>query len=148
MQQPQQGGPIYNCVLADGTGTAGPRLTAWFQAWASSQGIALEPGTLNLCADRDVLPPSRFLSLRPWDAALQLQFRKQQTGYDPRLYPIVLEGSQRAWLFRWSHLTDLHNFVGDTPSCTRLRRCEVIAEVNLTNLWNLNVGSTLSLLFA
>jgi hypothetical protein len=139
---------IYHCSLADGTGTAGLHLTPWFQAWAASTKLRLEPGTLNLCADRDVVPPATDISLRPWDAALALQFRKAQQGYDPRLYPILLRRTQRAWLFRWADLASLAAFVGDTQACSHHRRCEIIAEANLTKLWSLGPGSSLEMQFS
>lgn len=138
----------YRCTLADGTGTAGPYLTPFVNAWASAQGLTLEPGTLNLCADREPDLPTDFISLRPWDYALTLQFRKHQLGYDPRLYELILEGAQGAWMFRWSDLQHLHNFVGDTRTCLGRRHCEIVAEVNLTRLWNLTAASVVTLNFA
>ena len=140
---------IYTCApTSDGTGSASEHLSAWFQAWASSKGITLEPGTLNLCADRDVVPPPDFISLRSFDAVLLLGWRKIQAGYDPRLYPILLRGSQRAWLFRWADVENLRDFVGDTAQCAYLRRCEVIGEINFTKEWTLTSGTKVSLAFA
>ena len=100
-----------------------------------------------MCADCDVAPPATYICLRPWDDALSLSFRKAQSGYDPRLYEVRLEGKQRAWLFRWSDLSHLQNFVGDTSACKGSRRCEVVAEVNLTELWSLNNRSVVTLEF-
>jgi hypothetical protein len=148
MQQRVEVLDTYECQVTDGTGTAGRHLTAWFAAWASLQGLSLAPGTLNLCAVCDVTPPAAFISLRPWDGELHLEGRKRQTGYDPRLYPVLLRGSQGAWLFRWSDVEHLAGFVADGPSCSRLRRCEVIAELNLTRLWDLQPGSKVTLRFA
>src|SRR5690349_12530936 len=89
----------YNCVKTDGTGTAGPHLTPLFQAWAASKGMALVPGTLNLCAHRDVVLPDAFIRLKPWDAFLQLPRQKEKVGYDPRLYFVALNATQPAWVF-------------------------------------------------
>lgn len=100
-----------------------------------------------MCAHRDVAPPATYICLRPWDHALSLSFRKAQPGYDPRLYEVRLEGKQRAWLFRWSDLSHLQNFVGDTAACRGLRRCEIVAEVNLTKFWSINDRSVVTLEF-
>ena len=92
----------YNCKKTDGNGSASPYLTPLFQAWAESKGLAIVPGTLNLCAHRDIVCPAEFISLRPWEVALTLEWRKRTVGYDPRLYFVALENKQPAWLFRWS----------------------------------------------
>lgn len=132
---------------ADGTQSAGPILGPWFQAWARSQGLSLEAGSLNLCADRDVEPPEDHIPIREWDSVMTLKYRKETPGYDPRLYPIVLMGIQRAWLFRWAALPDLHRFVSDTAECLLRRRCEVIGELNFTAKWRLSPGDIVTLAF-
>ena len=121
-------------------GYGGSLLTPLFQAWATQKGLSLAPGTLNLCAHRDVVLPAEFARLQPWDAALTLDWRTTP-GYDPRLYFIALTNKQPAWLFRWSDDAYIQNFVGDTPACAARRRCEVIAEVNLSALWPLDSGA-------
>jgi len=118
----------YRCRVTDGTGTATDALGPLFHAWAASKRMELVPGTLNLCADRDLVFPSGHLSLRPWDAALNMPERKRTPGYDPRLYWVVLNSQYSGWLFRWSDEAHLANFVADTPGCLARRRCEVIAE--------------------
>lgn len=137
----------YDCRKTDGRGTAGPFLSPLFQAWADSKGLSIVPGTLNLCAHRDVVLPSEFISLRPWDAALRLEWQKAKPGYDPRLYFVALQNAQPAWLFRWSDDAHISHFVGDTPGCAARRRCEVIAEVQLSTLWPLDTGQVVQLRF-
>jgi hypothetical protein len=137
----------YRCRKTDGTGTAGPILTPLFQAWATPKGLHLASGTLNLCAHRDVVLPAEFARLQPWDAALSLDWRKTTPGYDPRLYFIALTNRQPAWLFRWSDDEHIQNFVGDTPGCPARRRCEVIAEVNLSALLRLDTGAEVTFHF-
>ena len=130
----------YKCRKTDGTGTAGAYLTPFFQAWAKEKGLQLVAGTLNLCAHRDVVLPPEFIRLQPWDTALSLEWRKTTQGYDPRLYFIAMTDRTPAWLFRWSDDAHIHNFVGDTAGCTARRRCEIIAEVNLSAVWPLDSG--------
>jgi len=125
----------YRCRKTDGTGTAASFLTPMFQAWANSRRIQIVPGTLNLCAEQDLKLPLEYLSLRPWDDALALPQRKATPGYDPRLYFVVLNHREPAWLFRWSAPDARTNFVGNTPSCVAHRRCELIAETDLSHLW-------------
>jgi len=137
----------YQCRKTDGTGTAGPLLTPLFQAWAGQKGLRLVPGTLNLCAHRDVALPAECARLQPWDTALTLDWRKATPGYDPRLYFIALTNRQPAWLFRWSDDAYIQNFVADTPGCSARRRCEVIAEVNLSALWPLDAGAEVTFHF-
>ena len=137
----------YNCTKTDGTGSAGLYLTPLFQSWASSVGLVLVPGTLNLCAHRDVILPPDFIRLAPWDATLNLPGRKVTPGYDPRLYFAALERTQPVWVFRWSDDGYIQNFVGDTPGCPARRRLEVVAEVHLSSLWPLDGGQTVALHF-
>ena len=137
----------YNCTKTDGTGTAGPHLTPLFQAWALSKGLSLAPGTLNLCAHRDVVLPSEFIRLKAWDSVLDLTWRKDIPGYDPGLYFAALNGRQPAWVFRWSDDAYLESFVGDTERCSARRRCEVVAETHLSSLWPLDTGETVLLQF-
>ncbi len=137
----------YNCKKTPGNGSASPYLTPLFQAWGESRRLAIVPGTLNLCAHRDVICPTEFISLRPWDRALTLEWRKSQPGYDPRLYFVVLENKEPGWLFRWSDDRDMGNFVGDTPDCDARRFCELIAETHLSSLWPLDSGHTVQLRF-
>src|SRR5262245_29483854 len=125
----------YRCRKTNGTGTAAHFLTPMFQAWADSRKVPIVPGTVNLCADRDVEVPIGHATLRPWDFALQLPERKAIPGYDPRLYFVVLNLKQPAWLFRWSAPKYLANFVGDTAECAAFRHCELIAEDDLSYLW-------------
>jgi len=115
-------------------------MTPFFVAWGATVGLRIVPGTLNLSADREVLPPDTFIPLRPWDHALTLREWKAQPGYDPRLYEVVLDRSIRAWLFRWSAPGSLHHFSGK-------RSCEVIAEVNLTETLGLTAESTTIMAF-
>ena len=137
----------YNCIKTDGTGTAGPLLSPFFQAWGAARGIVLTPGTLNLCAHRDVVLPIDFVSLKSWDSALSLEWRKQTMGYDPRLYLVALNRTEPAWVFRWSDVSYLGNFVGDTPECVARRRLEVVAETNLSERLGLQEGSTTTVHF-
>lgn len=137
----------YRCRKTDGTGTAGPYLTPLCQSWAASVGLALVSGTLNLCAHREVLLPPEHIKLRPFDSALALAFRKDTPGYDPRLYFVKLERQQPAWLFRWSDRAYLPSFVGDTEGCAAARRCELVAEVRLSDLWPLDAGHEITLSF-
>jgi hypothetical protein len=123
----------YQCRTTDGTGTAGPLLTPWFQEWAVSRGLVLVPGTFNLCAHRDIETPPEFIRLAQWDSALALPARKATPGYDPRLYFVVLDNRYPAWLFRWCDTMHLGNFVGDTTGCRATRRCELVAETQLSS---------------
>ena len=109
--------------------------------------LRFAPGTLNLCTDRDVIVPDRFISLRPWDYALNLPEWKRQPGYDPRLHEITVEGAIRAWLFRWSAPASLEYFVGNRGGCLRRQACEIIAEVNLTDTLRLTTRSTFTMAF-
>jgi len=118
----------YHCRKTDGTGTATQFLTPLFQVWATSRGIALVPGTLNLCADRDLVLPSDYISLRPWDSVLTMPDRKATAGYEPRLYFVVLNSHHPGYMFRWCDDSHLANFVGDTSDCLARRRCEVVTE--------------------
>ncbi len=118
----------YRCHKTNGTGTASQFLTPLFQAWASSKKLTIVPGTLNLCADRELICPVDHISLRPWDTALNMPVRKATIGYDPRLYFVVLNSRHPAWIFRWCDDGHLANFVGDTPACPARRHCEVITE--------------------
>jgi hypothetical protein len=138
----------YRCRKTDGTGTAGPYLTPLFQAWAASVGLSLAPGTLNLCAHRDVELPTEYVRLTDFDAALNLPRRKLTPGYDPRLYAVSLQDIQPAWLFRWSDQAHLANFVGDRDGCSALQRCEVVAEVHLSGRWGLDAGAEITLRFS
>lgn len=137
----------YNCVKTDGTGTAGPLLTPMLQAWASTKRITLAPGTLNLCAHRDVVIPEEHIALRPWDSRLDIPWRKESPGYDPRLYFVALDGTKPAWVFRWSDNEHLNSFVGDTPGCLAPRRLEVVSEVKLSSLLDLDGGRVVKLQF-
>ncbi len=118
----------YHCRKTDGTGTAATYLTPLFQAWGAAKKIDIVPGTLNLCAASDLVFPSGYISLRPWDSALMMPNRKATPGYDPRLYFVVLNSHHPGWVFRWSDDAHLANFVGDTTGCLARRRCEVITE--------------------
>jgi len=137
----------YRCRMADGTGSAGPILTPLFRAWAEPNGLKLVAGTLNLCANRPVAPPAECDRLTPYDSALQFPQRKATPGYDPRLYLIVLQDTQPAWLFRWSDNQHISNFVADTAGCPATHRCEVIAEDHLSELWGLDRGGSVMLRF-
>jgi hypothetical protein len=117
----------YRCHKIAGTGTASRYLTPLFQAWAESRRVEVLPGTLNLCADRDLVFPSGHISLRPWDWALDMPERKGTPGYDPRLYFVVLNG-HAAWLFRWCEERHIPSFVGDTEGCLARRHCEIVTE--------------------
>ena len=118
----------YQCRKTDGTGTATQFLTPLFQEWAASRGIVVVPGTLNLCADRDLVLPSGYTSLRPWDSVLNMPDRKTSAGYDPRLYFVVLNSGHPGYMFRWCDDSHLASFVDDTPGCLARRRCEVVTE--------------------
>ena len=118
----------YRCRKTDGTGTAGEFLTPLFQAWADSKKLTIVPGTLNLCADRDLVLPADHIPLRPLDAALNMPRRKATAGYDPRLYFVVLNSRHPAWMFRWSDDAHMGNFIGDTAVCGARRHCEIITE--------------------
>src|SRR5262245_51369308 len=135
------GSSVYTCRRMRGNGSASFYLSPLFDAWAADAGLRLAPGTLNLCADRSVEVPEMCIPLSPWDYALLLPARKAQPGYDPRLYLVVINGTIRAWLFRWSATAHMHHFVGDLTGCPRPRNCEVVAETNLTEALGLTVSS-------
>ena len=118
----------YRCRTTHGTGTASQFLTPLFQAWADSRKLTIVPGTLNLCADRDLVVPTDHISLRPWDSALNMPTRKTTAGYDPRLYFVVLNSHHPGWMFRWCDDAHLANFVGNTAACSARRHCEIITE--------------------
>jgi len=140
--------PVYKCeVLPDGTGSASACLTPMLNAWAAEKGIELFPGTLNLCADRDVQVPARFISLSDHHHLALPKERRAQPGFNPRLHPAKLQGDQPCWIYRWSGPEDLRTFVGDADGCPAERRCEVIAEVGLRATFALKKGDILSLEF-
>src|SRR5260370_9267522 len=100
----------YRCRKTDGTGTAGEFLTPLVQAWADSKKLTIVPGTLNLCADRDLVCRLLLEKKQPWDAALNMPRRKATAGYDPRLYFVVLNSRHPAWMFRWPYDPHMGNF--------------------------------------
>ena len=137
--------PTYRCVVQPGTGSAAPFLTPMLDAWASAAGLTLEPGTLNLCADRTPVVSQSFQSLHAYTHLVQPSWRRRQSGFDPRLYPVTLNGKVPAWLYRWSAEADLHTFVGDTPLCPAERHCEIVATSNLRASMGLKDGDVLTL---
>ena len=68
-------------------------------------------------------------------------------GYAPRLYPVTLNGSVRAWLFRWSDPKYLSSFCNPDPAvCPKADRyCEIVAKVNLRAALGVTDGDEVSL---
>jgi hypothetical protein len=117
------------------------------RAWAASQGISIADGTLNLCADRTVVPTSAPTSLRDHAHLAEPAWRRTQAGFDPRLYPIRLQNAVDAWLFRWCDEEHLRAFVGDPPNCAAERHCEIIARERLRTSMELSDDDILEMVF-
>lgn len=141
---------IYECCVTAGTGSATSGLTPLIQAWGAAERISLFPGTLNLCADQHVQLPSSFIALGIYARFLpdEVAFRRGQPGFDPRLYPVVLNGRHKAWLFRWSDEAYRTCFVGDSERCLSSRACEIVASSKLRVALGLVDGSRVRLSFA
>src|SRR5215210_6882011 len=108
-------------------------------AWAQTRGFNLAKGTLNLCADRPVNPTSTPIYLAEHKHLAQPLERQNQAGFDPRLYPVMLD-DQHAWLYRWSDEKNLKTFVGNTDRCNAVRHCEIVAEMNLREALDVDDG--------
>jgi CTP-dependent riboflavin kinase len=134
--------------LGPGTRSAGPCLSPMFDAWGASKGISLYPGTLNLCADDAVVVPNEFESLDEVKHLVIPEWRQFQTGFSPRLYPVLLNSSEVAWLFRWSEQDFLKCFVGNSDNCLPEHRCEIISTKQLTAELRLKPGAAVRLEFA
>jgi len=107
--------------------------------------MTLVPGTLNLCANRPVELLSECVSLAAFHDLALPQWRRDQPGFDPRLYLGRLAGSQTCWLYRWSAPSHLTTFVGEADGCPPAHRCEIVAEVKLRDALELTEGSLVTL---
>lgn len=139
----------YSCnVLGRGTHSFSTHVHPFLvEPWAQSQGLTIQPGSLNLCCDRFVEMPSEYISLRPYATgpyATREAHQCQKDGYDPRLYSAYLNEALRVWIFRWCGSEHLEQFVGE-PDCPRHQRCEIVAEVHLRNTLDLKDGDRLLL---
>ena len=103
-------------------------------AWAGSRGIRLYPGTANACSSQDLTFPQYHSSLSAFQHLFQLEQRRRQPGFAPRLYHIrILIGAHPvfAWIFRWSENDSGLGFVGDTLACQAARSLEIVAMVGV-----------------
>lgn len=140
--------PAYVCrLLSGGTGSAALCLGPMIRAWGERRGLAVVPGTLNLCADRPVVVPAVSETLASVAHMVLPPSRRGTVGYSPRLYPVMLAETQRAWLYRWSEPAQLRSFVGDADSCHAEARCEVVAGVRLRDALHIAEGDTVTLRF-
>ena len=135
----------YSCVLIEGTGTATQYIAPLLDAWAASRRITLAPGTLNLCAETPVRLPSAHVSLTPWRALMSFAARREQPGFAPRLYPVIVGGHYDAWLYRWCEERDLLAFVGDTELCRPEQMCEIVSPVHFCTTLGLTIGGRVDL---
>ena len=134
--------PVYDCIyLGSGTKTASGYFDTMFDEWASPKGLRMEPGTLNLCSKVEVALPDSFEALDP---AL---ISAQGPTLAPRLYEVRLNGTQRAWLYRWSAPEHLENWVGVADECPSRCRLEIVAEVHLETTLKLKTGDAVSVEF-
>lgn len=134
----------YRCVvLGAGTQTAAQGLEPMLNAWARENGYVLEPGTLNLCSQRGPELPESFVNLE----AVKHLAPRQGATLDPRLYPVLLDGSRTAWLFRWSDPQHLDAWVSDADGCPRVCRWEIVAEDHLKTSLDLEVGDVVEVDF-
>lgn len=119
-------------------------------AWAVERGRRIEPGTFNLCADRQVLvaPGQRCESLADFENNAP-PHQQEKPGFAPRLYPVLLNGSVEGWLFRWSEPAYLPQFVGSQPGVCEDPACfcEIVAEVSLEDTLAVGEGDTVTLEF-
>ncbi len=138
----------YQCRVVSGTRSATNYLSPMLDAWAEQQGIELEPGTFNLCADRFVMiaPGQRCESLTGFGQHVP-RFQQEKVGFHPRLYPVSLSGSVDAWLYRWSEPAHLRKFVGSQPGVCEdaTRFCEIVADVNLRETLGVEDGDTVTM---
>lgn len=122
----------YLCSVVEQPGTrTSYLLQAMLDAWAGLAGIRLCPGTAYLCADSVVQFPADYLSLESFEHLHSAGHRRSQKGYSPRLYPVVLAGAQKAWVYRWSADDPGLGFVGDHGNCEAGRLLEIIAPLNI-----------------
>jgi hypothetical protein len=138
----------YWCMEADGgTGSARGCLSPMLAAWADTQEKHLEPGTVNLRADRPVELPAKFISLVGWATYLHpgVAWRAEAPGFSPRLYPVRLNDSIPAFLFRWSADPGECPFVGSTQACPASHRCEIVADRYLRGELGLDAGNAVRL---
>lgn len=147
-QEPPSTTPAtYHCRVLDGTGTAAQALMPMVSDWATRvMGASLFPGTLNLCAGRDVTLPNWCYSLQSHSHLMPLAARRNTPGYDPRLYDVMINGTEPGWVFRWSGQSALRSFVGD-GECRAEARLEVVAKRNLRDALNLSTGSPVNIQF-
>ena len=135
----------YECRVVSGSGSAAAHMADMLNAWAAQQGIELAPGTFNMCADRYVMVVTGQRN-DPLDEKKKLGPSNQaaKDGYAPRLYPVTLNGSVDAWLFRWSEPPELSVFCDPDPDvcASRGRYCEIVAEVNLREEFGAEDGDT------
>jgi CTP-dependent riboflavin kinase len=121
-------------------------MSPMFFAWSSARSLTLVPGTLNLCADRPVRVPEEFESLQDYGVHAP-PGRRQQPGFHPRVYRVVLNDNVPAWLFRWSAPESLRVFVGFANDCPPEHRCEIIASSHLRSELELKDGDVVTLSF-
>jgi hypothetical protein len=118
-------------------------------AWAATQGLELAPGTFNLCADRFMMIAHgrKHESLAEW-GKLAPRWARENPGFSPRLYPVTLNGTVRAWLYRWAEPGEhLRYFAGDRPECRVGRYCEIVAETHIRTELVVADGDTVELRF-
>jgi hypothetical protein len=135
------------CRLCPGTRTAAALLQPALSAWASDAALTLCPGTANACSTTDVTLTTGFLPLQGYAHLIQPEWRRTQPGFAPRLYPCVLNGQHRAWVFRWSADDSTLGFVGSTPICASHRHIEMISTICLRRDLGLVDGDTFSIAF-
>lgn len=116
-------------------------------AWARDQRIQLARGTANACADVDPTWPQSFFSLAAYADLVSLERRRHQFGFDPRLYPVIVDQVVLAWNFRWRSDDEGLRFVGDSPDCSGRRHMELISATAFRADLGLTDGSALALQF-
>ena len=122
----------YDCKIVQqpGTGTS-YTLQPMFDAWAGTAGIRLFPGTVYLCADSAVRFPTSHIPLAKFEHLHQVDSRRRQSGYSPRLYPAALGDCLLAWVYRWSDDDVGREFVGNLEECSAPRLLEVVAPIGI-----------------
>jgi hypothetical protein len=114
-------------------------------AWAKTEGIALIPGTLNLCSDRAVDFRDEGISLGVHAHLAQPAWRRDVDGFSPRLYRAELDRTVCVWVYRWSDAPFLRAFVGDADGCGAEDRVEVVSGLHLASDLGLEPGDRLRL---
>lgn len=122
--------PVLRCTLKPGTCSAGRHLQPMFEAWAAVENLHLTPGTANGCAHTFVSFPNTFISLANYSHLAGPPYRRAQAGFDPRVFPGVVNDTVPVWAFRWSADDVRLGFLGSTPSCQAKQYLELLSCVS------------------